>query len=376
MIRVVILQEYVPQYRVPFFELLRELGLESGIDIRVAHGEAGTSLAKRDDASNLSFALPIQQIEKRIAGRRVVVRRIGHAIDAADLIILEQARRNLDAYRLLAFRRQKGPIVALWGHGKDFTRPTTLLERRLSRWLTSKADWFFAYTIAGMNHVVSQGFPHESTTVVQNSMDSLTLRESVASITAVERESFAKIHDLRGKTALFIGGLDESKRLPFLRDAAVRLYAQESDFRLLVAGSGAIRGQVEEWAKDFSWIRYLGPLSGHDKAIAMASAEVLSMPGRVGLVAVDSFAAGIPIVTTDWNWHAPEFDYLEDGLNAIVTRNSSVAYTNGLLSVLRNPILRQELQTAALASSHIYSVEAMASNFISGVRAALALRNL
>jgi glycosyltransferase involved in cell wall biosynthesis len=374
MSRVVILQEYVPQYRVPFFELLRDKGLECGIDIRVASGDAGSSLANRNDASSLSFGIPIQQVERQIAGRRVVVRRISHAIAGADLVILEQARRNVDAYRLLPSRRRNGPLVALWGHGKDFTRPTTLLDRRLSRWLTSKADWFFAYTAAGMNYVVADGFSSYKTTVVQNSIDSSALQESIERVTQFELERFAATHDLRGKTALFIGALDESKRLGFLRDAAIDAHRQEPNFRLLLAGDGGMRPQVEEWAGAFSWMEYLGPLTGHEKAVALASSDVLSMPGRVGLVAVDSFAAGIPIVTTDWPWHAPEFEYLENGRNAIVTLDDSASYTEDLLRGLRDPDVLKVLRKAARSDCHKYSVETMSNNFIEGIRGALASR--
>jgi glycosyltransferase involved in cell wall biosynthesis len=223
---------------------------------------------------------------------------------------------------------------------------------------------------------VAEGFSSDKTSVVQNSIDSSALRESVTSITPIELESFAKVHDLRGKTALFIGALDESKRLAFLRDAAVDLHRQEPNFRLLLAGDGGMRAQVEEWARTFSWIKYLGPLTGRDKAVALTSSDVLAMPGRVGLVAVDSFAAGVPIVTTDWPWHAPEFEYLEDGRNAIVTPDNSTAYTNGLLGVLRNPELLGELRRAAWAAKQIYSVDTMSKNFLEGIRGALASRNL
>lgn len=373
---VVILQEYVPQYRVPFFELLRSKGLERGVDIRIAYGEAGSSQAKRSDSSALSFGLPIRQVEKRIAGRRVVIRRIGQAISGADLLILEQARRNVDAYRLLAVRRSTGPLVALWGHGTDFTRQTTPIDRRVSRWLTSKADWFFAYTSAGMHHVVADGFLSAKTTVVQNSIDSSALSDSIQTVGALELQSFAAEHDLRGRTALFIGALDESKRLGFLRDAAAEIYDQEPEFRLLVAGDGAMREQVEEWAGAFSWLKYLGQASGQKKALAMASANVLSMPGRVGLVAVDSFAAGLPIVTTDWPWHAPEFEYLENGRNSVVTADNLTAYANGLLGILRSPELLIDLSDAARGASNLYSVEKMANNFIEGICQALASRQI
>jgi hypothetical protein len=37
------------------------------------------------------------------------------------------------------------------------------------------------------------------------------------------------------------------------------------------------------------------------------------MPGRVGLVAVDALALGLPVLTTHFPFHAPELEYLVEG---------------------------------------------------------------
>jgi hypothetical protein len=37
------------------------------------------------------------------------------------------------------------------------------------------------------------------------------------------------------------------------------------------------------------------------------------MPGRVGLVAIDALALGLPVHTTDFGFHAPEIEFLQPG---------------------------------------------------------------
>jgi hypothetical protein len=210
--RVVILQEYIPNYRVAFFETLQAIALQEGIELIVACGRPRKAQAMRGDEATVAFVTHLRQREWVVLGRRLVLRRVKEAIVDADLVILEQARRNLDAYLLLGPRCLRHQPVALWGHGRDYTRPTKAFDRWVSRRLTSRADWFFAYTVGGVKAVVAEGYPRGHTTVVQNSIDTTSLRESVASVPLELVRSFSRTHDLRGKTALFLGALDESKR--------------------------------------------------------------------------------------------------------------------------------------------------------------------
>lgn len=375
MSRVVILQEYVPQYRVPFFDLLHDEAKNRGIDLRVAYGAVGTVQAARNDAMSLGCGISIHQKEWRLAGRRLVVRNISEVISGADMVILEQARRNLDAYKLLAIKGQGGPLIALWGHGRDYTRHTTALDRGLSRWLTAKADWFFAYTEGGAESVIKNGFPSNRSTVVQNSIDATSLRARVNAVDPHSIAAYAQALDLRGKTALFIGALDSSKRLAFLEQASRIANEQDSDFRLLIAGEGPMRAYVEDCARRHSWLTYLGPLTGSEKALAMASSQILAMPGRVGLVAVDSFASARPIFTTSWPWHAPEFEYLHNGHNAVVTDDEPFAYAKSMVEAMNDEKSLGRLQRAAGDDAQKFTIQTMVTNFLDGIQGALMHRN-
>jgi glycosyltransferase involved in cell wall biosynthesis len=235
-----------------------------------------------------------------------------------------------------------------------------------------RCDWFFAYTQLGADYVVNQGFPRERTTIVQNSIDSERLADLVASVTETELDEFTHDEDLRGETALFIGGLDASKRLDFLIAAARTAHQMSGDFRLLVVGDGVQRREIEAVASAHSFIRYLGPLREKPKAIAMAAADVLTMPGRVGLIAVDSFAARTPLLTTRWQWHAPEFDYLQNGVNALVTSDDVDVFAQTLVETLRNKRLLIRLQNGCSDSARDFTLKRMVQNFLAGVEGALA----
>jgi glycosyltransferase involved in cell wall biosynthesis len=367
---VIILQEYVPQYRVQFFERLIALGSAHSIQIKVAAGQASDKQNKRQDGIVADFIFPIRQREFRLGKRRVVIRTTRPAVQSADLIIMEQARRNIDAYRFLLWpwRSQK---ICLWGHGKDFVSSPSRLSRALLTRLTNAADWFFAYTEGSRDAVVGAGFPASQTTVVRNSIDTRELQDQLLKVSQDEIADFRKQNGLTNSTAVFIGGLDESKRLPFLFEAGKRAHEKDSDFRLVVMGSGPQKAYVEDTASNEPWLKYLGPRFGRDKAIAIASSEVICMPGRVGLVAVDSFAAARPIVTTTWPWHGPEFEYLDDGQTCVVTTDSEEAYAEAVVALLRDRARLVAMQESCQNARADYSIDAMASRFFEGIQLAL-----
>ena len=60
-------------------------------------------------------------------------------------------------------------------------------------------------------------------------------------------------------------------------------------------------------------------------------------------MALDSLVAGTPIVTTNYPYHAPEFDYLADGMTAVVTPNDEHSYADGLVAFLTDRPRQQEM---------------------------------
>jgi len=95
------------------------------------------------------------------------------------------------------------------------------------------------------------------------------------------------------------------------------------------------------------------------------------IPGRVGLVAVDSFEMGLPIVTTDWPLHAPEFEYLSNNRNSIISQDSLNDYVANVIDVLNDKERMHELRANCFEDARKYSIEQMVSNFHAGVLKAL-----
>jgi glycosyltransferase involved in cell wall biosynthesis len=377
--RVVIVQPYIPQYRVPFFRRLAADLRGHGVALTVAHGPPTGPQARRGDTAALPGAVALPQRAFRVAGRTLLWRRLGPLARRCDAVVLEQALHNLDAYPLLASARLRGggPALCLWGHGRTCTHPPTALERVVKDTLTRRADWFFAYTDGGARHAVRAGCPAERVTVVRNCVDTTALHAALAQVTPGQVRDFRTRHGLaEGRTAVFLGGLDAPKRIPFLLRAAESTAHRLPGFRLLVAGDGVHRELVEAAAaRPGGVVTGLGPVTDPGgKALLGAACDVLLMPGAVGLVAVDALTLGLPLVTTPDAPHRPEFEYLEHRRNALVVPGAEAEFAEATASLLADPARLGAMRAACREDAAHYSAEAMSARFTDGLLKVLAQR--
>ncbi|MEW1912865.1 hypothetical protein AB0442_31260 [Kitasatospora sp. NPDC085895] len=103
------------------------------------------------------------------------------------------------------------------------------------------------------------------------------------------------------------------------------------------------------------------------KALLGAVSDVLLMPGLVGLCAVDSFVLETPVVTTPWPWHAPEFEYLEHGRNALVAPDDVQRYADAVAGLLGSPAGLDAMRSECRKDAARYTVEEMSRRFADGL---------
>jgi glycosyltransferase involved in cell wall biosynthesis len=370
--RLLIVQPYIPSYRVPLFRGMRSALHGTGVEMAVAAGHPqGAALLREDSslAAEVDFPLDVRQL--RIGSRTLNVRSVSGVMQSfrPDLVMVEQAIKNLEVYpMLLRHMARRDSPVAMWGHGRSYSTRQTLLEASLKQWVTRRADWFFAYTDAGAQFVVDRGFSPARVTVLRNTIDSTSLIAELNSLNTRARKDFASEQRLTaGRTALFLGGVDEHKGIDFLLEAAVLVEKEVPGFVLLVGGTGALAARVQALQGRGGPVRFLGRVDGLRKALALASSEVMLIPEWVGLVAVDALASGCPIVTTDHSSHSPEFEYLSFGRNAVITEHDPGAYATQVIRILAADNERHALQANARVDSRSYTMEGMVDRFVEGI---------
>lgn len=366
---VVIAQRQIPHYRVPFLGKLRILLSKDGIDLRLITGNHYEEHLIPGDLKD-AIVLPTRRIGPFLWNG------FASRCKDADLVIIPQQIKQLDLFELWLRRRfQRKPNLALWGHGKNFqSSDQSGGKESIKRYLSKRVDWWFAYNDLSARVVSGMGFPAERITSVGNAIDSNSLAVMMKEVEPAEIERTKRTLKINtDQIAIYSGGLYSEKRIEFLISSAEKIRAKIDDFQLLIIGDGPERHLIEAAAHERSWIHWLGRRSGKEVMPYWAMSKVLLMPGLVGLVIVDSFALGVPIITTDYPYHSPEIDYLKHGINGLLVEcgESADAYSDAVVHLMTESQSLSDLRNGALASAKDHTIEAMAFNFSEGIKKAL-----
>jgi glycosyltransferase involved in cell wall biosynthesis len=366
----------IKQYRVMFYSQLAARLAASGIELRVAYSRPHGSEALKGDSTDLPAPLGLKVPRAYLLGGRLLLQAVPlRELARADLVIMVQSNGYLLDYPLLLASRLGLKRAAYWGHGYNHQAHAGALGERFRRRLIGLSDWWFAYTQRTADYLTRQGVRPERITIINNAIDTTGFAAQVAGVSTEEvaalRAGLSISQDAR--IGLYCGSLYGHKHIPFLLEACACVQARMPEFVLAVAGAGPDAGALREAATRLPWLRYLGPQFGRTKAVLFRSAEVFVNPGLVGLAILDSFAAGLPFVTTDLPIHSPEIAYLEPGVNGLMVPCRVDAWSEAITGLLCERAQLAAMGRAALQSSRKYTVERMAENVARGIERCLGM---
>ena len=360
--QVLIVQERLPHYRVPFFEQLREHLHRDDIDLAVVHGEGTRTDAARGDEGALPWAHVVSNRSIPVGQSRIVWQPVTGCVNGVDLVIVEQASRLVVNYPLLTRQALGGPRIAFWGHGANLQAGPSLLSRfsetvktRYSR----RPHWWFAYTEGSARRVEALGFDPDRITVVQNAVDTRVIEATTA--------------DRDNQRCIYVGGLYTAKRLDLVFAAADILAKAVPGFSLAIVGAGELSGYVQSEAARRSYVDYLGAKFGRELAVELRRSSAMLMPGAVGLGVLDAFAAALPVITAAGTGHGPEFEYLTHGDNGLVAEPTPMSLADATLVAL-DPCKSARFRHGACQASTRFTLDNMVNRFGAGIRAACDLQ--
>ena len=360
--KVVLIQRIIPHYRVKFFDLLSENCRKSGIDLIVIYGQESEGTVPKSVVYERPWSKKIQNKYINIFGIEFVWQPCLFDIIEADAVVIEQANRLSLTY-IMAFFRLFGYRFALWGHGRNLQAGKNAfgLRERLKRKMLFSVNHFFAYTENCKKYLIDTGLDGDRITNVQNSIDVQLLIDA--------KEEFTLQSSLTKKqyTVVYCGGIYKDKKIKFLVDACVLIKSTLPEFKIIIIGEGPEDYLVKKFAAENTWVEYVGPKSGIDIVPYFVRSKLLLMPGLVGLAILDSFALATPMVTTDIPIHSPEFEYLSHLENGYVSKFDIKDYADAVVHLLTDDAAYHRLIVGCSKATEQYSVEAMASNFVSGL---------
>jgi glycosyltransferase involved in cell wall biosynthesis len=160
-------------------------------------------------------------------------------------------------------------------------------QRQLVRLASLGNDRFVCVSQNGCRWAVRQGISRRRLAVLHNGID-------------VERISFSG--PAPGGPAMLVARLAPEKDIPTLLRAAAMIARQRPDFRLEIAGGGALRGELESLRDGLGLagvVRFLGEVREAAELLGRARLFVLSsVTEGVSLTLLEAMARGLPVVAT------------------------------------------------------------------------------
>lgn len=365
--KVLIIQQIIPEYRIAFFSQLRTELAKEDIELNVIYSNKSNSYKSGSRFYELDWGRLIVNKTIKIGRIELCWQPLTKYLKGNDLVIVEKSNKLLLNYYLIAGRKFLKIKLGFWGHGRNIQADPDSIANKFAYVTLRMCDWWWAYTNSVRDFLVSKKFPLNKITVVQNAIDTVNLNNQIAEVTDRELLEVKNALGIKGqKITIFCGGMYPDKRIDFILEACSGIKKSIPDFEIIFIGAGVDAHKVADAAEKHSWIHYVGTQNGKDRIKYFKIASVQLMPGLVGLGILDSFALQTPIITTNFAYHSPEVEYLENGKNGIITENNLDAYTKGVVNILKSDKYL-DLLPGCIQSAQEYTIEKMVDNFKNGI---------
>ncbi len=206
------------------------------------------------------------------------------------------------------------------------------------------------------------GVPGKRITVIPNGID-------LKKISEIETEGGKSPVGLENKIydIIFAGRLIKEKNVDLLIKAVALLKADFPDIRCCIVGDGPEKAALVELAKktkvyeniDFAGFQEYGALIGKIKA-----SKVLVLPSSregFGMVVIEAFACGVPVVTVKAKYNAAQ-GLVEDGVDGFIVELDEGEIAKAVVKTIGKPSGNTKTSEAALRKAENHDWEEIVKN--------------
>ena len=335
---VAIIQSQIPHYRTRFFEVLTQTARAEDFEITLFSGERPQSSITPKFSCK---TFPTRFTRKLGTGPCWLVG-LEPAVLGSDVIVAPQELQCLNVLPLWFKRRHLCETWIWWGHGYNHQLSVTSgwarqAKETVKQYVTRRADGLITYTPGGAAFWNQKGASEDWAIPYLNTLDVEGIREVAGHIT---EQSLVEVRDklgLNGKfVLLFSGRLYPEKEVDFLLRAVELIQRKEPRIALLIMGEGSERQALESLVQELGLqhVFFLGSITDPFlSSVYFKLADILTIPGLVGLAIVHGFALSLPLVTTERDFHSPEIEYLTPE-TGIITKHNVLDYAEKILALM------------------------------------------
>ena len=367
---IAIIQRHIPHYRVEFFSALEAEARRLGYRLAIFSGQDNC----RGRMPFTHRALPMRYMGHHTHGLGWMVG-LEQAIAGSGVIVAPHELHCLTIPYLWVRRRQLCSSWIWWGHGCNF-HPTTqhpIYQRAtsfLKNFLITRASGMITYTPRGAQYWYERGMPTEQVLPFLNTIDVEGLWKTSRQITDSDLAQVRERLSLRNKQVLlFSGRLYAEKHVDFLLQAFAQIQHLRPDTALLILGDGEERSRLEALCQNLRLhdVHFLGEITDTiESSLYFKLAQLLVIPGLVGLAIVHGFAFHLPLITTERTFHSPEIEYLSEN-NGCMTAHNPQTYAAEIARLLSSPTQLSAMQEHAGETARQLTLTASCRRFMQAV---------
>lgn len=301
------MQTVSPDYRLPLWRLLGDM---CNGRIAIYAGDDYFKPAVRTPPAAQGLISPVKNwflFRRSLLIQRIPLRRLMRSA----AVIVEDNPRILSTWLLLLLRRCRGRPTLLWGH----VRSREGHDKSYRRVMRRLGSGYVCYTESDARELASSGYRG----AIVAAPNALARRDMISARPGHEAKSF-----------VYVGRLVAEKKPRLLLTAFLIAASQlPEDCNLVFVGDGpegdALRADAA--ASEFaSRVEFLGHISAWDRLSEIYSRSLAAVsPGYVGLSIIQAHSFGVPAVVADREPHAPEYEAVIPGANAVLFAAGSVA---------------------------------------------------
>jgi len=372
----IVFQGFVPGYRVRFYELLNSIGKNSYV---IFHGSPPSNAGFGEYEGVFAFPnVRVRNYEFSFCGRTIIYQPIIRTIlsGSYSAVVIGHEIRFVSNVVLLGLCKIIGKPVIWWGHGFEKAKDDGFMERplfplvaRVKRWLGRFGDMYIVYTEGGAEKLIQSGVPKDKIKIVRNTIDMEEQRALYAECIDMDPLDIRKMLGLRSDSIvlLYVGRLYEEKRIEELLHLVERINSENlcrSFVEAVVIGGGPQLGNMVKIGSEIQGVHLVGELYDQRKIgkyMRVASAVVI--PGKVGLAVNHAFAHGLPVITRQHEYHAPEVEYIISGENGIIINGDFRSFVQATVAYLNSLDTQKRMSQAALRTAETLSMDFMVKAF-------------
>lgn len=373
MLKISIIQREIPHYRIPFFSQVHSSAAKLDLDVTVYSGRVP------DKPAEGFRCRVVQTASVPVATARVCwMKGLSSAVKGSAAVVAPQELQCLTVPYLWAMRRRICDRWIWWGHGWNHQQwGRASLVELAKRAITERGDGLITYTSEGAKYWIKRGLPSNRVIPYFNTIDVDGIRRAAERITdeALFRERNRL--GLEGRSVLlFSGRLYREKRVDFLLRSFAIMQGRGLPVGLLVIGDGPERRSLEAQRERMGLrdVHFLGAQVGAGEAgMYFRLADLLVIPGLVGLAIVHGFALNLPLVTTSHPFHSPEIEYLSTH-NGVMTSHDETAYAEAIEVLLSEPVTLAAMRRSAAASADQLRMKDSADRFVGAILSVMEMK--